>query len=83
MASITVDEVVLTAVGHVGDKHNVASFRESGVSIAFCLWEKFLDGGEHYAPEFTDSLLRRLAWLPAWVGGCLRGSWQWEKVPKS
>ena len=34
-------------------------------------------------PALTDSFCRKSARLSAWVGVCLRRSWQRENVPKS
>ena len=49
VAGEAVDEVVLAAVGLVGDDDDVASLREGGMGIALLFGEEFLDGGEDHA----------------------------------
>ena len=46
-----VDEVVLAAVGLVGDHHDVATVREDRVAVALLLGEELLDRREDDAPE--------------------------------
>jgi len=45
----SVDEVVLTAVGLVGDHHDVPPSGKLGVAVALLLGEELLDGGEDHA----------------------------------
>ena len=49
VAGEAVDEVVLAAVGLVGDDHDVAPIRQGGVGVALLLGVELLDGGEHHA----------------------------------
>ena len=49
VAGEAVDEVVLAAVGLVGDDDDVAPIREGGVGIALFFGKEFLDGGEDHA----------------------------------
>ena len=44
-----VDEIVLTAMGLIGNDHDVAALGERRVAIALFFGEELLDGGEHHA----------------------------------
>ena len=50
VAGEPVDEVVLAAVGLVGDDHDVVPLRQRGVGVALLLGVELLDRGEHHAP---------------------------------
>ena len=49
MTGEAVHEVILAAVGLVGDDHDVAPFRQDGMAVAPVLGEELLDGGEDHA----------------------------------
>ena len=49
MPGEAVDEVVLAAVGLVGDHHDVAPVRQHRMAVALLLGEELLDGREHHA----------------------------------
>ena len=65
MAGEAVDEVVLAAVGLVGDDDDVAPLREGGMGIALLFGEELLDGGEDHAAGVDRELV-------AQVGAALR-----------
>ena len=56
MARIAVDEVVLAAMGLIGDHHDVAAFRQDRVPVALLLGEELLNGGKHHAARFDREL---------------------------
>ena len=49
MSGEAIDEVILAAVGLVGDYYDVAATREHRVPVALLLWEEFLNRSEHHA----------------------------------
>ena len=49
VAGVAVDEVVLAAVGLIGDDHDVAAVGERRMAVASLLGEELLDGGEDHA----------------------------------
>ena len=52
MAGVAVYEVVLTAVGFIGDDHDVAPLGQDRVGVPFLIGEELLDGGEHHPARF-------------------------------
>jgi hypothetical protein len=66
VASEAVDEVVLAAMGLVGDDHDVAALRELWVSVALLLGEELLNGGEDDAAHLPP--LEQLAKLGPALG---------------
>ena len=56
MAGIAVDEVVLAAVGFVGNDHDVAALGERRVGVALLLGEELLNGGEDHTARFDREL---------------------------
>jgi len=51
VAGVSVEEVVLAAVGFVGDDHDVAPSGEGWVDVVPVVGEEFLDGGEDDSPR--------------------------------
>lgn len=45
----TISEIILAAVRLVSDDDDVSALREEGISVAFLIREKFLDGSENDA----------------------------------
>ena len=60
MAGEPVDEVVLAAVGLVGDDHDVAPVRQHGVGVALLLGVELLDRGEDDAPGIHRELAAQI-----------------------
>ena len=60
MAGETVYEVVLAAVGLIGDDHDVAPLGQGGEGIAPLLGEELLDGGEDHASGGHRQLLPKV-----------------------
>ena len=60
IAGVPVDEVVLAAVGLVGDDHDVAPLGEGGVRVAFLFGEEFLNGREHHARDIHRELVAQV-----------------------
>jgi hypothetical protein len=48
VARVAVDEVVLAAVGLVGDHHDVAAVGQRRMPVALLFREELMDGGEHH-----------------------------------
>jgi hypothetical protein len=68
VAGKTVDEVILAAVGLIGDDHDVLAVRENRVTVALLLREELLDGREDHPAEATESFWRRSARSAACMG---------------
>ena len=81
MAGEAVDEVVLAAVGLVGDDDDVAAVGEQpGAGARPCSGRNFWMVVKTTPPEATRSFARRSARLSAWTGGWRSSSWQRAKV---
>ena len=59
-ARVAVDEVVLAAMGFVGDDHDVAAVREERMPVPLLFGEEFLDGGEDHATGRDRKLLAQV-----------------------
>ena len=65
VAGEPVDEVVLAAVGLVGDDHDVVPLRQRGVGVALLLGVELLDRGEHHAPGVHRELAAQVGPVPS------------------
>ena len=52
VARVPVNEIVLAAVGFVGNDHDVAPVRQRGVAVALFFGQELLDGCEHHPARF-------------------------------
>ena len=68
VAGEPVDEVVLAAVGLVGDDHDVVPLRQRGVGVALLLGVELLDRGEHHAPSVHRKLAAQVGPVPSLHG---------------
>ncbi len=83
MPGEAVDEIILAAVGFIGDDDDIPPVAKDRVLVALLLGQEFLDGREDTPPAGPPELVLRSARLSTWTGGCRRRSWQRENVPKS
>ncbi len=60
MAGEPVNEIVLGAVGLVGDHHDVPPLGQDGVAIAFLLGKELLNSREYDAARFDRELLSQV-----------------------